>query len=136
VEQISVLSSDHKEIDAEKLQLYLPKESTLPAIYQGLNGKDSISEREILYKVLFDMRKDVNDLKKIVLESAVNPSNAAQIVKDNAGLFEDMDTKLETQTSRETGVLNIPYDSSEAKSVNGDSSCVKQEQQQAKICGT
>ena len=119
VEQISVLSSDQKEIDGERLLQYLPKESNLPAIYNGLNGKDNISEREILYKVLFDMRKDVNDLKKIVLESAVNPSKAAQIVKDNAGLFEDVDTKIETPPARETGVFNIPYESSDEKPMNG-----------------
>lgn len=119
VEQISVLSSDQKEIDGERLLQYLPKESTLPAIYNGLNGKDSISEREILYKVLFDMRKDVNDLKKIVLESAANPSNAAQIVKDNAGLFEDVDNKIEKQATRDQGVFNIPYESADTKPVNG-----------------
>jgi len=119
VEQISVLSSDQKEIDGERLLQYLPKESTLPAIYNGLNGKDSISEREILYKVLFDMRKDVNDLKKIVLESAINPSKAAQIVKDNAGLFEDVNPKIETQEPREQAVFNIPYETSDTKPVNG-----------------
>ncbi len=119
VEQISVLSSDQKEIDGEKLHLYLPKESTLPAIYYGLNGKDNISEREILYKVLFDMRKDVNDLKRIVLESAVNPSKAAQIVKDNAGLFEEVETKLETPSTREPVVFNITSESSDAKPING-----------------
>ena len=119
VEQISVLSSDQKEIDGEKLHLYLPKESTLPAIYHGLNGKDNISEREILYKVLFDMRKDVNDLKRIVLESAVNPSKAAQIVKDNAGLFEEVETKIETPSTRESVVFNISSESSDAKPING-----------------
>ena len=119
VEQISVLSSDQKDIDGERLLQYLPKESTLPAIYNGLNGKDNISEREILYKILFDMRKDVNDLKKIVLESAANPSKAAQIVKDNAGLFEDIDTKSEAQEPREQAVFNIPYETSDTKPVNG-----------------
>jgi DNA-binding NtrC family response regulator len=108
VEQISVLSSDLKEIDGERLLHYLPKESTLPAIYQGLNGKDNISEREILYKVLFDMRKDVNDLKKIVLESAGNPSKAAQIIKDNARLFEEIETKIETPSPHDSMVYNIP----------------------------
>jgi transcriptional regulator with PAS, ATPase and Fis domain len=117
VEQISVLSSDQKEIDGEKLQLYLPKESTLPAIYNGINGKDNVSEREILYKVLFDMRKDVNELKKIVLESAVNPSKAAQIIKDNAGLFEDVESKIDSTPTREPVVFNIT--SEPDKPVNG-----------------
>ncbi len=115
VEQISVLSSDQKEIDGEKLQQYFPKESTLPALYHGLNENENISEREILYKVLFDMRKDVNDLKKVVLESAINPSKAAQMVKDNAGLFEDIDTKIDQPANREQVVFNISSDSSDSK---------------------
>ncbi|MBK5280397.1 MAG: sigma-54-dependent Fis family transcriptional regulator [Bacteroidia bacterium] len=118
VEQISVLSSDQKEIDGEKLQQYLPKETNLPAIYHGLQEKDNISEREILYKVLFDMRKDVNELKKIVLESVVNPAKAAQIVKENAGLFEDIDSKMETAVSRESVVFNLASESSDSEQVD------------------
>jgi transcriptional regulator with PAS, ATPase and Fis domain len=88
VEQISVLSSDNTEITAEVLNHYIPKESSLPALYKDQNGADSISEREILYKILFDLRKDMNDLKKIVLEGINNPAQAAQLVKEHAGLFE------------------------------------------------
>jgi len=68
VDQISVLSTDEKEISAEKLQSYLPQSSTLPALYRDGGDKDNPSDREILYKVLFDLRKDVNDLKKMALE--------------------------------------------------------------------
>lgn len=68
VDQISVLSTDEKEITAEKLQTYLPQASTLPALYRDSTDKDNLSEREILYKVLFDLRKDVNELKKMALE--------------------------------------------------------------------
>lgn len=90
VEQISVLSPDQKEINAVTLLSYLPKESTLPALYSGPTAHENISEREILYKVLFEMRKDLNDLKKLVLESLGNPAQAAQILKDNAALFEGL----------------------------------------------
>src|SRR6478736_2516974 len=64
VEQISVLSAEEKDITAEVLSSYLPKTQNLPALYSsGPGGKDSnLSERDILYKVLFEMRKDVNDL--------------------------------------------------------------------------
>ncbi len=68
VEQISVLEID-REINGEKLLKYLPAESNyLPALYkqQPEQDKSSMSERELLYKVLFDMRKDVNELKKLV----------------------------------------------------------------------
>lgn len=105
VEQISVLSPDQKEITAPILDLYIPKESTLPALYNGQHNTESVSEREILYKVLFDMRKDVNDLKKLVLESLGNPAQAAQILKDNAALFESLRHEDKQQTS--DVVLNI-----------------------------
>lgn len=93
VEQISVLSPEIKEIDHLQLQKYLPKDSMLPALY-NTESSENISEREILYKVLFEMRKDVNDLKKIVLENATNPSDAAQIVKDNAELFDGIEKEI------------------------------------------
>jgi transcriptional regulator with PAS, ATPase and Fis domain len=105
VEQISVLSSENKEITAEILSHYIPKESNLPALYKDHNGLENISEREILYKILFDLRKDMNDLKKLVLDSTANPSQAAQILKDHAGLFEGIHEDL--QTAKEAKVLNI-----------------------------
>lgn len=67
-EQISVLELN-REIHGEKLHKYLPAESNyLPALYkqQPDNEGSSLSERDLLYKVLFDMRKDVNELKKLV----------------------------------------------------------------------
>ena len=78
VEQISVLSSDHKDIGAEELQHYLPKQSTLPALYRNsVQEKDGLSERDILYKVLFDMKKDFNELKKLVLETVPNQAKVS-----------------------------------------------------------
>jgi transcriptional regulator with PAS, ATPase and Fis domain len=108
VEQMSVLSSDNKEINPEILSHYIPKDSNLPALYKDHN-MENITEREILYKILFDLRKDVNDLKKLVLESTANPSQAAQLIKDNAGLFEGI--KEEIKGSHEPVVLNIKSDS-------------------------
>ncbi|HNP08436.1 MAG TPA: sigma-54 dependent transcriptional regulator [Cyclobacteriaceae bacterium] len=93
VEQISVLSPEVKEIDHQQLQNYLPKDSMLPALYRT-ESSENISERDILYKVLFEMRKDVNDLKKIVLENATNPTDAAQVVKDHAHLFEGIEEEI------------------------------------------
>jgi transcriptional regulator with PAS, ATPase and Fis domain len=104
VEQISVLSPDNKEISADVLSHYIPKESNLPALYKE-QGQENITEREILYKILFDLRKDMNDLKKIVLDSTTNPSQAAQILKDHAGLFEGIREDLKTTT--EPVLLNI-----------------------------
>ena len=79
-EQISVIENN-KLITAETLLNYLPEnsDSSLPVLYNG--DKEGLSEREILYKVLFEMKKDVTDLKKIVF----------QVVKsDNVNSEEDI----------------------------------------------
>ncbi len=66
VEQISVIETS-RDIDALLLKHYLPDEkSNTPAIITESNT--SINERELMYKFLFDMKKDLTDLKKIVLE--------------------------------------------------------------------
>ncbi|MBX2963188.1 MAG: sigma-54-dependent Fis family transcriptional regulator [Cyclobacteriaceae bacterium] len=102
VEQISVLSTDSREISADDLFHYLPQESSLPALYRnGTSGSDSFSERDILYKVLFDMKKDVMDLKKIVLELYNHQGTAAQLVKDHPSLFDGI------EAADEPVVLNI-----------------------------
>ena len=104
VDQISVLSTDQKLITSESLQIYLPTQTNLPALYKEGSYQD-LSEREILYKVLFDMRKDVNELKRIVLENVANPSHAAQIVKENPHLFSE--AHAERGNSQEPVTLNL-----------------------------
>lgn len=69
-EQIAVLEKE-RIVDARTLQNYLPNESRtrLPAIVSSNNNaKEDFSERDLLYKVLFDMKKDMVDLKKLVVE--------------------------------------------------------------------
>ena len=107
VEQISVLSTDNKEIDAEVLQRYLPRENSLPALYKtGGSDKDSPTERDILYKVLFDMKKDMHDLKKLVLDAYSGLGKGGQLVKDNPGLFEGIESQHPTEAA-EPVVLNL-----------------------------
>jgi len=68
-EQISVLEQE-RTIDGRLLKTYLPDiGSNLPAIIADKKKQGDFSdEREILYKVLFDMKRDLNDLKKLTLE--------------------------------------------------------------------
>lgn len=69
-EQISILEQE-RIITAETLKKYLPASISheLPVLYSGkLNEASNISERDLLYKVLFDMRKDITDLKRVVAE--------------------------------------------------------------------
>lgn len=72
-EQIAVLEKE-RIVDATILRRYLPDEhkvSTLPMTFKD-QSKEDFSERDILYKVLFDMKKDMVDLKKLVVELIQN----------------------------------------------------------------
>lgn len=67
-EQISVLEKE-REVDADRLREYLPTSSNLPSVIkEEKSSSDFSNEREILYKILFDMKSDLNDLKKLTLE--------------------------------------------------------------------
>lgn len=82
-EQISVIEKN-KQITAETIQKYLPiyQGEKLPALYKSIDEKTFASEREILYKLLFDMKKDMNDLKSLVHEIIEN--GVENINTDNA----------------------------------------------------
>ncbi|CAG0975919.1 MAG: sigma-54-dependent Fis family transcriptional regulator [Bacteroidetes bacterium] len=65
-EQISVIETE-REIDAKTLYNYLPKTETSSPVHIH-SGSENLNEREILYKVLFDLKRDLTDLKTLVLE--------------------------------------------------------------------
>ncbi|MGI4762672.1 MAG: sigma-54 interaction domain-containing protein [Janthinobacterium lividum] len=98
-EQISVLEME-REVDAPRLTTYLPvaQTSQLPALLpgHGASGGDfgSYSERDILYRLLFDMRRDMTDLKKVVLELATGNRPAAvdtqELLRQNSHLFNNL----------------------------------------------
>lgn len=80
-EQISIIETE-RVITPEILKNYLPEQTALPAIFKDDSKADSISERDLLYKVLFDMKKDITELRKTVdeLTSGQMPiSSATQI---------------------------------------------------------
>ena len=100
-EQLSVLEQD-RAIGVETLELYLPDHNTrLPAIVPSQSGGDSdfSSEREILYKVLFDMKSDLNDLKQLTME-LMNSTNTEQVRSDNEGLIQKIYGEKQSQPER------------------------------------
>lgn len=111
-EQLSVLEQD-RTITAETLSGYLPKESNLPAVIKSSKSdSDFSSEREILYKVLFDMKSDLNDLKKLTLE-LMKSGNTADVEKDHESLIQkiygDNESDAEFEEATENlEVLSIP----------------------------
>lgn len=72
-EQISVIE-EKRLITSDVMRNYLPdySESKLPAVFDSIDRNTFATEREILYKVLFDMRNDMNELKKLVHENMHN----------------------------------------------------------------
>ena len=108
-EQISVL--EHKrEITPEILKHYLPDiGQNLPAVINASKKESDFSnEREILYKVLFDMKSDLNDLKKLTME-LMKKGNTQDVQKDNQGLIQKIygENDAEDIKEEELEVLSI-----------------------------
>jgi len=78
-EQISVLETK-RDISLQTLMSYLPQDgSHLPSVIKDKKSDDFSTERDILYKVLFDMKSDLNDLKKLTLELMKNGTKVQDI---------------------------------------------------------
>lgn len=127
-EQVSVLEKN-RDITAETLRGYLQDVgSNLPAVINtDKKESDFSSERELLYKVLFDMQRDLNDVKKLTLE-LMKSENTSKVQEEHSSLINKMYS--DTQSSEETlatlvdeqesidetvEVLNIPEKASEDK---------------------
>ena len=111
-EQISVLETN-REITAATLQSYLPEEgSNLPSVIKDKKSKSDFSnEREILYKVLFDMKSDLHDLKKLTLELIKNGTSKVQetnqhLIQKIYGTKEN-DNEIEFEEQHELAVIPV-----------------------------
>jgi transcriptional regulator with PAS, ATPase and Fis domain len=96
-EQISVLETN-RDISGNTLVSYLPQEgSNLPSIIKNKKSESDFStERDILYKVLFDMKSDLHDLKKLTLELMKNGS--AKVQEINTNLIQKIYGSKETES--------------------------------------
>lgn len=111
-EQVSVLEQN-RAISSNTLRGYLPTgASNLPAVIKTTKSEsDFSSEREILYKVLFDMKADLNDLKKLTME-LMKKGNAKDVQEDNQGLIEKIyGDNDDEETLEDLQVLAIPQKS-------------------------
>ena len=100
-EQLSVLE-EKREVSSQLLKYYLPDfNSSLPALINKSNSSNDFSnEREILYKILFDMKKDLNDLKKIT--DHLKPEDHNPNFKENEiNAFENLQSTIKSQKSAE-----------------------------------
>jgi transcriptional regulator with PAS, ATPase and Fis domain len=102
-EQLSVIEHD-KAVTAATLIQYLPNagKAGVPAIYKGAeqgSGSDFSNEREILYQILFDMRKDISDLKKLTSELMQNNEISDEWKSDNSSLIRRIHQEEESNGS-------------------------------------
>ncbi|MFV8225586.1 sigma-54 interaction domain-containing protein [Christiangramia aquimixticola] len=117
-EQISVLEQN-RSISASDLRHYLPDVgSNLPAVIADKKKESDFSnEREILYKVLFDMKSDLNDLKKLTLK-LMQEGDSKQVQDENEGLIQKIygnsgdDIDEADIDNEELNVLQIPQENS------------------------
>ena len=110
-EQMSVLEQERL-LSAAALRPYLPNMGAqLPALVESKKEQsDFASEREILYKVLFDMKSDLNDLKKLTLElmnqdiSSEERDGLIQKIYGNESFEEDKENTILTVMNPEVEI--------------------------------
>ena len=108
-EQISIIERE-KEISAESLAKYLPgiRNSSVPVLYHKTD-EESFSERELLYKVLFDMKRDMAELKKIVLNLVEKDGHHADFEQTKALLVKDFGQDLLAQEKKIIDQMEISH---------------------------
>lgn len=105
-EQIAVLEKD-RTINVETLQNYLPNEgkSNMPMRIPQ-QPSENFSERDLLYKVLFDMKKDMVELKKLVVNIVQNGANSSTF-DDHTRYIDQLYRDVKVPASESTG--NLPH---------------------------
>ena len=100
-EQLSVLE-EKREVSSQLLKYYLPDfNSSLPALINKSNSSNDFSnEREILYKILFDMKKDLNDLKKIT-DHLKSEDRKPNFKENEINAFENLQSSIDSEKSAE-----------------------------------
>ncbi len=116
-EQISIIEKE-RDITADILRNYLPVDATknLPALFSKKEEGSFSNEREILYKVLFDMKRDMTELKKLVLDIMENKD--LPITRDQARIFRNLyDSESGNFVSKEPTSKHIHIDHAEKENI-------------------
>ena len=105
VEQLSVLQEERM-IDASALKEFLPnyKSASRSVMVADQKGQENYDERELLYKVLFDMKKDLSELKKLTLDLMKQGYNA-DFVADNAQLIQKLNQDVQADVQQPTSPI-------------------------------
>lgn len=106
-EQLSVLE-EKRDISSSQIKSYLPDfNSTLPVlINKNSSSSDFSNEREILYKILFDMKKDLNDLKKIT-SHLKNDDRPVDFKDEDISIFEKLHNENSNQAKEKSELIEV-----------------------------
>ncbi len=116
-EQISIIEQD-RNITSDILLKYLPtyNENKLPVLFKENADKSNVSDRELLYKVLFDMKKDMTDLKKLVADVIANGGDI-DLHGDNAKIVQKLYNDEALSVNPDTTLHLPPNPSSDNEAV-------------------
>lgn len=108
-EEISVVE-ENRLISSDRLLQYLPAKGTnLPSVIESKKSTSEFSsEREIMYKILFDMRNDINDLKKLTLD-LMQSGNVEKVKEESKKLIQKIykEEALDSETENQVEVVRI-----------------------------
>jgi transcriptional regulator with PAS, ATPase and Fis domain len=105
VAQISIIEKN-RDVNTLTLESYLPeKNSNTPILFKD-KSKADLSEREILYKVLFDMKNDLNELKKIT-HNLINESSNKSLENSSLDIFNDIKENEKDETYKNEQTIEI-----------------------------
>ena len=107
VAQLSVIETERM-VSSEKLQAQLPNNATSGIVKYEDKNKADLSEREILYKVLFDMKRDLTELKKITFDLIQKEGRTEIMQSVNPTIFNDTeDDGIMINQAKESRTINI-----------------------------
>ncbi|MNK18174.1 Nif-specific regulatory protein [compost metagenome] len=120
VEQMTVVEQN-REVNSTKLAEYIPMNANLPAVISKANGAgtsaDFSSERDIMYKILFDMRSDINDLKSLTSELIKNKGNSDLSLQEK-NLINRIYTPETQQTTSPNSLLYFENNNSQQNQIH------------------
>ncbi len=113
-EQVSVLE-EGPHITADILRKYLPEraENNLPAIYKEKGKESDVSERDIFYKVLIDLKKDVSELRKVVFGMLEGSETSEEFIESNKPSITRYIPQESNQPDTSDFISNRPNDAEE-----------------------
>jgi len=108
-EQISIIENS-RILNGSSLQKYLPQNqpNELPVVFKGDHNMNEISERDLLYKILFDMKKDISDLKKIVFNNIDHSINKSDSEEENLSVIKKLEDTYESINNSEPAMTIHP----------------------------